>query len=203
MQQQKSTRESEQERQWKQLQAIRQAQQQQQQQAMHDQRIQAMARINRQMGDDTNGTLTSQLQVATNQDPQGMSPIVSPSTLNRPQFPVNSSVKVTRIHPGQAPSPFTPPMVPRTMRPPLHSPLQSPLPESFQGEEGFAPRFPQSRPAAPFSGPRPDQAFDQNPEVTRHLRELLQRQKESVANRQWIPNLGLWSRKCIIITVIL
>jgi len=67
MVQQKTTRESEQERQWKQLQAMRQAQAQQQQQAMHDHRVQAMVRINRQMSDDPSTPITSQLQVHTNQ----------------------------------------------------------------------------------------------------------------------------------------
>lgn len=69
MQQQKATRESEQERHWKQMQAMRQAQQQQQQQVIHEQRAQAIARINRQMttGDEPNPNLTIQLQVSTNQ----------------------------------------------------------------------------------------------------------------------------------------
>ena len=40
LQQQKTCREAEQERQWKQLQAMRQAQAQQQQQTIHDQRVQ-------------------------------------------------------------------------------------------------------------------------------------------------------------------
>lgn len=69
MQQQKATRESEQERQWKNLQAMRQQQAQQQQQVLHEQRAQSMARINRQMstGEEQNPNLTVQLQVSTNQ----------------------------------------------------------------------------------------------------------------------------------------
>ena len=42
LQQQNTCREAEQERQWKQLQALRQAQAQQQQQTIHDQRVQGI-----------------------------------------------------------------------------------------------------------------------------------------------------------------
>lgn len=67
--QQKSSRESEQERHWKQLQALRQAQAQQQQQVIHEHRAQAIARINRQMnsGEESSQNLTIQLQVSTAQ----------------------------------------------------------------------------------------------------------------------------------------
>lgn len=85
MQQQKANRESEQERHWKQLQALRQAQAQQQQQVIQEQRAQGIARINRQMsgGEETNSNLTIQLQVSTTQVL-----IILSFTLNTPYLPV-------------------------------------------------------------------------------------------------------------------
>ncbi|CAB3379589.1 Hypothetical predicted protein [Cloeon dipterum] len=104
--QQKNTREAQEERKWKQQQAMRQ-QQQQMQQMIHEQRVQGngmgIPRMHRPMdnqgilnlpppspvflpdGSQTAAPVTSQLHVATGQDPS-TSPMASPSPGSRPQF---------------------------------------------------------------------------------------------------------------------
>ncbi|PSN55751.1 hypothetical protein C0J52_04799, partial [Blattella germanica] len=130
LQQQKTCREAEQERQWKQLQALRHAQVQQQQQSIHEQRVQAMARVHRQMSadgvpfspDQTVSPLTTQLQVSTSQDPNVLAPLASPSPGSRTPFPA-PQVKVSRIHAPQSPGstgPFSHPSLPPP--PPLPPP---------------------------------------------------------------------------------
>jgi len=115
-----------------------------------------------------------------------MSPLVAPPSPGiRSQFQQNQSVKVTRLMPGQTPSPFAQPMLARTMRPPP----QSPMPDHFAQDDGFGNRFAAPRTPVPFPQ-RAEGAYDQNPEMTRQLRELLQRQKEGAIQRPWLPNTG-------------
>lgn len=174
-----------------------------------------------------------------------MGPLASPSPGSRSQFPQNSNVKVTRIHPSQSPNPFSHPLAPpslitrplRAQTPNFQtrqfSPNQiSPLPDfsstpspnsepdpyltqrTFANQSPRAAFSPQSpRPAAVparqtvmfTEGPRrPEENFQvtqpgQSPEVTRQLRDLLQRQKEgntvTVAGnvqRQWPAGTGMF-----------
>ncbi|XP_060525404.1 histone-lysine N-methyltransferase 2C-like [Cylas formicarius] len=202
--QQKSAREAEQERQWKQLQALRQQQAQQQQHVIHEQRVQAIARVQRTVSDPNQpfvqGNQTLPLQVATT--PQDNSPAASPSPISR-QFIGIKSPPFSHLSPQQTATPRTPtssqspvhdfqqqhqPQVqaPQTDSPTDPYPQAPATPKPIQ----FAPRLagagivdafgqpPTPRPqfVAPQQRPslqvRPDQ-----PEITRQLRELLQRQQ--------------------------
>ena len=168
--------------------------------------------------------------------------MASPSPGSRSQFPLNSNVKVTRIHPAQSPSPFSHPLAPPS--PLLNRPLR-PLNQGYQSRQ-FSPNQTSSLPDFPGttspnsetdpyivprtfanqspravytaqsprppsvpprsavlyneSNRRPEENFStvqsgQNPEVTRQLRDLLQRQKEGIPTspniqRQWSSGPG-------------
>lgn len=163
--------------------------------------------------------------------------MASPSPGSRSQFPQNSNVKVTRIHPSQSPSPFSHPLAPpspvmnRPIRAPTShyqprqfSPNQNPslpdfagtsptsetdpynAPRTFNNQSPrpvFSPQSP--RPAIPNRPPvmfgdatrRTDENFSvtqqsQSQEVTRQLRDLLQRQKEGATNLG-VPQIRPWS----------
>lgn len=151
---------------------------------------------------------------------------------------------MTRIHPGQSPSPFSHPLAPPS--PLLNRPLR-PQGQTFQSRQfspnqtSSLPDFPGTPSPNPETDPyivprtfanqsprtvftaqsprppsvpprptvlytdanrRPDDSFSavqtgQSPEVTRQLRDLLQRQKEGNASspsvqRQWTPGSGIY-----------
>ncbi|XP_050538533.1 histone-lysine N-methyltransferase 2D-like isoform X4 [Daktulosphaira vitifoliae] len=194
MMSQQRTREAENERQWKQLQAMRQQQAQavQQQQVVQDQRGQVYQRVpvqQRNLSIDTNqfgnsdqqvlvhtSHLATQLQVSTNQD-GSLTPLQSPSSITSQQqsrSPYPSPVlKVTRVVSPASASPS--PQYTRAQPTPGSTDLFSPPISTSsvvqqQRSVHFSPTSPRAREDV-FSSPQANQ------EMTRHLRELLQRQQ--------------------------
>lgn len=172
--QQKSAREAEQERQWKQLQALRQQQAQQQQHVIHEQRVQgtlnvhneqienlikdfsAISRVQRQIstGDPINQQFISPtdqqspLQVSTNQE---LSPAASPSPgsrqflgLKSPTFPHSQNLRPQT--PAQSPHEFQQPATPDTGD--IYQPPATPKPT-------FQPRIPSDPFGQQPATPRP------------------------------------------------
>ncbi|XP_076251798.1 uncharacterized protein LOC143191021 isoform X3 [Rhynchophorus ferrugineus] len=194
VQQQKSAREAENERRWKQLQAMRQQQAQQQHHVLQEQRVQENARVQRinpEPSINMQNNQTSPLHVSTNsQDP---SPVASPSPVSRqfvgmksPTF-AHPSPQPTNIRtptPSQSPvhefPPQNPPsQVPEPLTPDYVQNSQQQKPGPFVKGPGVATNEPfqvqkqQFPPIRPPMQIRPDQ-----PEVTRQLRDLLQRQQQ-------------------------
>ncbi|XP_056641929.1 histone-lysine N-methyltransferase 2C-like isoform X3 [Diorhabda sublineata] len=194
--QQKSAREAEQERQWKQLQAIRQQQTQQQQNIIHEQRVQGtlrgdipIARVQRQISSDPNQQFLSEqqspLQINT---PQELSPSATPTPSPRqflgmksPTFPIPSQVPQTGIrHPTPSQSPHD---VSQTATPDGNDlfiqPPNTPKPNfpTRLPTDQFALQSAASRPQ--FGIPRQQlQNFpNQEININRQLRDLLQRQQ--------------------------
>ncbi|KAL3280233.1 hypothetical protein HHI36_017729 [Cryptolaemus montrouzieri] len=203
--QQKSAREAEQERQWKQLQAMRHQQAQQQQHVIHEQRVQGktIARVQRNIGD-ANQPFIPELQVNTAL--QEMSPAASPSPrqfqslgMKSPSFTHPSSAPALR---PTAPSPshdFSP-NTPDSTDPYAQQP-STPKPQNtiFQSRPTGDP-FVQQSPARPqFSLPRTAvqgmQPRQETPEINNHLRDLLQRQQFKKLDEQLLAGKGqqrLW-----------
>ncbi|KAG8041194.1 hypothetical protein G9C98_002182, partial [Cotesia typhae] len=153
----RTTKEAEQERAWKQLQQYRQQQHQLQQQVIHDQRITAMARVQRQISDDgvqlnadNNTGLTTQLQVSTAQDGNHLGPMASPSPGSRATF-ATPPMKVIRGNAPQSPHQVMP-------RLPNQQCVPSARPVSVAVRPGLATNFPQ--PPSPFSPQAPQSPHD-------------------------------------------
>ncbi|CAD6215553.1 GSCOCG00000363001-RA-CDS [Cotesia congregata] len=153
----RTTKEAEQERAWKQLQQYRQQQHQLQQQVIQDQRLTAMARVQRQISDDgvqlntdNNTGLTTQLQVSTAQDGNHLGPMASPSPGSRATF-ATPPMKVIRGNAPQSPHQVMP-------RLPNQQCISSARPVSVAVRPGLVTNFPQ--PPSPFSPQAPQSPHD-------------------------------------------
>ncbi|CAG9863833.1 unnamed protein product [Phyllotreta striolata] len=189
--QQKSAREAEQERQWKQLQALRQQQTQQTQNILHEQRVQAIARVQRQISADPAQQFINEQQGAMQANaPQESSPSTTPAPgprqflgIKSPTFPVPPA-GVRANAPSQSPHDVAQPPTPDGNDHFIHSPT-NPKPN-------FPPRLPNDPFAAQPAAPRPPFGMARPPlqnfggtvrneqqdiNINRQLRELLQRQQ--------------------------
>ncbi|XP_024945171.1 histone-lysine N-methyltransferase 2C isoform X3 [Cephus cinctus] len=185
----RSTKEAEQERQWKQMQALHKQQAQLQQQVIHDQRVNAMARVHRQISEDgtsqinsdNNSGLTTQLQVSTSQDGNHLGPLASPSPGSRGTF-ATPPIKLTRGVAPQSPHQGIPRMPNQpcgTVARPVANVVRPGIPNTFtQPPSPFSPQAPQSPhdfPQSPASSQSQDHfqrfesgdAYPQGPQTPR------------------------------------
>ncbi|KAL1490323.1 hypothetical protein ABEB36_013038 [Hypothenemus hampei] len=202
VQQQKSAREAEQERQWKQLQALRQHQAQQQQHVIHEQRVQAIARVQRTVSDPTGQFLpgshqTSPLQVVT--PPQEVSTSAGSSPrqfigIKSPPFahpsPPSSSNSI-RTPTSASQSPVNDIVQTQVQNSDGDSQNSVCFSKANQGNEqqyASIPRVQQFVTNRPTIQGRPDQ-----PEITRQLRDLLQRQQQQMMQNKTQTVPRVWS----------
>jgi hypothetical protein len=209
--QRKSAHEAEQERQWKQLQALRQQQAQQQQNVIQEQRVQckvtfheffkdksvhfaAIARVQRQISDPT--------PFPQEQTPQELSPVTSPSPnprqllsmgIKSPTFPHPVQTPMRPPPPAQTPIEFTPendPYVKPPSTPKLPQPTFQPrLPADPYAHQPSTPR-PQFQIRPTLQGLNATVRAGEGPELSRQLRDLLQRQQFKKLDDQLLAGKG-------------
>ncbi|XP_044258429.1 histone-lysine N-methyltransferase 2C-like isoform X2 [Tribolium madens] len=193
--QHKSAREAEQERQWKQLQALRQQQAQQQQNVIHEQRVQSIARVQRQISDPS--------PFPQDQPTPELSPVTSPSP-NPRQLLTMGIKSPTFAHPVQTPMRPPPPTPPTPLEfTPETDPYAKPPSTPKLPQPTFQTRLPVDPYAVQPSTPRPQfqirpnlQALNaanvrnESPELSRQLRDLLQRQQFKKLDDQILAGKG-------------